>query len=81
MNKKKINISSHRRLSSLIIGTAAVRIAGLFLSFFVGIQLARYLGIEEYGIYSTVMAFLILGKWREILRLKKLKQNLFFGGR
>lgn len=41
---------------SLIISTALIRFAGMFFGFLVGIQLARYLGIEEYGIYSTVMA-------------------------
>lgn len=58
MNEKNSNTLNTSRLSSLIKGTAAVRIAGLFLSFFVGIQLARYLGVEEYGIYSTVMAII-----------------------
>jgi len=56
MNEKESNLLKAGRLSSLIKGTAVVRIVGLFLSFLVGIQLARYLGVEEYGIYSTVMA-------------------------
>lgn len=59
MNNRKAsinNILGKGELLSLLKGTALVRIIGLLLGFLVGIQLARYLGVKEYGIYSTVMA-------------------------
>tara|TARA_B110000211_G_C14093313_1_gene560844 strand:- start:11160 stop:12473 length:1314 start_codon:yes stop_codon:yes gene_type:complete len=46
------------RLYSLIWGTASIRFIGLLLGFLIGVQLARYLGVENYGVYSTVMSII-----------------------
>lgn len=45
-----------RQLIHAVIGSAGVRIIGMGFTFLVGVQLARYLGPEGYGIYGTVMA-------------------------
>lgn len=49
-----------KKLSSLIMGTAIIRIIGLGLGFLIGIQLARYLGVKEYGLYATIMSIIAL---------------------
>lgn len=41
-----------------VIGGAGIRIAGMFFSFLVGIQLARGLGPSGYGIYGLAMAII-----------------------
>jgi len=51
--------SSHglaRELVRATIGSAGVRFAGMGMTFMVGVQLARFLGPDGYGIYGTVMA-------------------------
>ena len=45
-----------RKLARATLGSAGVRIVGLALTFFVGVQLARHLGPAGYGVYGTVMA-------------------------
>jgi len=39
-----------------VIGSAGVRFAGMIVTFLVGVQLARYLGPEAYGVYGMAMA-------------------------
>lgn len=41
-------------------GSAGVRLLGMLLSFVLGIQLARALGVEEFGIYGIVVSALAL---------------------
>lgn len=45
-----------RKLVDATLRSAGVRIAGMFVAFLVGVQLARYLGPAQYGIYGTVIA-------------------------
>jgi O-antigen/teichoic acid export membrane protein len=49
-----------RYLADALLGSAAVRIAGMGLTFLVGVQLARYLGPENYGVYGFVMSLILL---------------------
>lgn len=42
------------------IGSAGLRIAGMFFAFLVGVQLARGLGVEGYGIYGLAMSIIAL---------------------
>jgi O-antigen/teichoic acid export membrane protein len=49
-----------RNLMEAIIGSAGLRVAGMVATFVVGVQLARYLGPEGYGVYGTVMAYVAL---------------------
>lgn len=42
------------------IGSAVLRIAGMFFGFLVGVQLARGLGVEGYGIYGLAMSIIAL---------------------
>jgi O-antigen/teichoic acid export membrane protein len=49
-----------RKLIVAMLGSAGARLLGVFLSFLVGLQLARYLGPAEYGQYGTVMALTTL---------------------
>src|SRR5687768_836127 len=43
-----------------VAGTGAVQLAGMLVTFLVGIQLARGLGVEGYGLYGVAMAILSL---------------------
>jgi O-antigen/teichoic acid export membrane protein len=43
-------------LIGVTLGSAGIRVAGMALSFLVGVQLARYLGPEQYGIYGVAIA-------------------------
>lgn len=45
-----------RQLAGAVIGSAGLRLLGMGLSFLSGVQLARYLGAEQYGIYGYTMA-------------------------
>lgn len=47
-------------LIKTVIGSAGLRIAGMFFGFLVGVQLARGLGVEGYGIYGLAMAIIAL---------------------
>lgn len=47
-------------LIKTVIGSAGLRIAGMFFSFLVGVQLARGLGVEGYGVYGLAMAIITL---------------------
>jgi O-antigen/teichoic acid export membrane protein len=47
-------------LIKTVIGSAGLRIAGMFFGFLVGIQLARGLGVEGYGVYGLAMATIAL---------------------
>ena len=38
-----------------LLGSAGIRTVGMGLSFLVGVQLARALGVEGYGIYGLAM--------------------------
>lgn len=49
-----------RRLLAALAGSAGVRIVGIGLTFLVGVQLARTLGPEGYGIYGSVMAIIAI---------------------
>jgi O-antigen/teichoic acid export membrane protein len=52
--------SLSRKLVEATLGGAGVRIAGMGLTFLVGVQLARQLGPEGYGVYGTVMAIVAI---------------------
>jgi O-antigen/teichoic acid export membrane protein len=43
-----------------LLGSAAVRFAGMGLTFLVGVQLARYLGPENYGVYGFAMSLILM---------------------
>lgn len=43
-------------LVSMLVGSAGLRLAGMGLGFLVGVQLARSLGAEGYGVYGLAMA-------------------------
>ncbi|GLK69704.1 oligosaccharide flippase family protein [Hansschlegelia plantiphila] len=45
-----------RRLVCTTLGSAGVRIAGMAVTFLCGVQLARYLGPEQYGSYGLVIS-------------------------
>lgn len=47
-------------LIKTVIGSAGLRIAGMFFGFLVGVQLARGLGVEGYGVYGLAMAIIAL---------------------
>lgn len=47
-------------LIKAVIGSAGLRFAGMFFGFLVGVQLARGLGAEGYGIYGLAMSILAL---------------------
>ena len=47
-------------LIKAVIGSAGLRIAGMFFGFLVGVQLARGLGVEGYGIYGLAMSIIAL---------------------
>src|SRR5271169_2367740 len=49
-----------RKLIVAMLGSAGARLLGVFLSFLVGLQLARYMGPTEYGRYGTVMALVTM---------------------
>lgn len=48
------------RLVMAVVGSGGLRLAGMGLSFLVGIQLARGLGAEGYGVYGIAMATIAL---------------------
>lgn len=64
MRVSKFNLgdpeSLARKLVVATLGSAGVRLAGAFLAFLVGLQLARYMGPTEYGSYGTVMAIVTM---------------------
>jgi O-antigen/teichoic acid export membrane protein len=41
-----------------VLGSAGIRIVGMGFGFLVGVQLARYLGVEGYGIYGIAMSII-----------------------
>ena len=47
-------------LVKAVIGSAGLRIAGMGFSFLVGVQLARGLGAEGYGVYGVAMSIIAL---------------------
>jgi O-antigen/teichoic acid export membrane protein len=47
-------------LVKAVIGSAGLRFAGIFFGFLVGVQLARGLGVEGYGIYGLAMSIIAL---------------------
>jgi len=49
-----------KALIDAALGSAGLRVAGIATAFLVGVQLARYLGPEGYGVYGTVMALVAL---------------------
>jgi O-antigen/teichoic acid export membrane protein len=49
-----------RKLIDATVGSAGVRLAGVAVTFLIGVQLARYLGPAGYGIYGSVMAVVTL---------------------
>jgi O-antigen/teichoic acid export membrane protein len=48
--------SQTRRFAGAVAGSAGLRLFGMALGFLVGVQLARYLGVEQYGVYGYAMA-------------------------
>lgn len=54
------NESLAHALVSATLGSAGVHIAGMAVTFLVGVQLARYLGAEGYGVFGIVMAVVAL---------------------
>lgn len=52
----RVRGSFTREVAATLLGSLGVRLVGMALGFLVGIQLARYLGVEEYGVYGYVMA-------------------------
>jgi O-antigen/teichoic acid export membrane protein len=49
-----------REIARAAIGSTGVRLIGTAMAFGVGVQLARYLGPEQYGLYGTIMALVAL---------------------
>ena len=49
-----------RELTQAVFGSVGVRMAGMVMTFVVGVQLARYLGPTDYGIYGTVWALVLI---------------------
>lgn len=49
-----------KTLIKATLGSAGVRIAGMFVTFFLGVLLARFMGVEQYGIYGTVMSIMAI---------------------
>lgn len=47
-------------LIKTVIGSAGLRFTGIFFGFLVGVQLARGLGVESYGIYGLAMSIIAL---------------------
>ncbi len=47
-------------LVKAVVGSAGLRIGGMFFGFLVGIQLARGLGVEGYGLYGLAMSIIAL---------------------
>lgn len=47
-------------LVKAVIGSAGLRFAGIFFGFLVGVQLARGLGVEGYGVYGLAMSMIAL---------------------
>lgn len=45
-----------RRLARAVTVSFGVRVVGMGLTFAIGVQLARYLGPEQYGVYAAVIA-------------------------
>lgn len=48
------------KLVKAIAGSAGLRLAGMFFGFLVGVQLARGLGVEGYGMYGLAMSIIAL---------------------
>lgn len=48
------------RLIKTSLRSAGLRLAGMFFSFLVGVQLARGLGVEGYGVYGMAMSIIAL---------------------
>ncbi|MFP8781165.1 oligosaccharide flippase family protein [Hydrogenophaga sp. RWCD_12] len=48
------------KLVKAVVGSAGLRLAGMFFGFLVGVQLARGLGVEGYGIYGLAMSIIAL---------------------
>lgn len=48
------------KLVKAIAGSAGLRLAGMFFGFLVGVQLARSLGVEGYGVYGLAMSIIAL---------------------
>jgi len=47
-------------LVKTLVGSAGMRIAGMLFGFLVGVQLARGLGVEGYGVYGLVMSIIAI---------------------
>jgi O-antigen/teichoic acid export membrane protein len=60
IRKKIHNSELASKIFNALLGSAGVRILGMALGFFVGVQLARGLGTEAYGMYSLVMSLIAL---------------------
>lgn len=53
-------VSLRRQLVQAFVGSAGVRLAGVGLTFIVGVQLARYLGPADYGVYGSFLAYVTI---------------------
>lgn len=60
ISRLRTHDSLARRLTEGVVAGAAVRVLGMGFTFLVGIQLARYLGPESYGLYGMIMAAVAL---------------------
>jgi len=59
--RKKIHSSElATKIFNALLGSAGIRILGMGLGFLVGVQLARGLGAQNYGMYSLVMSIIAL---------------------
>lgn len=48
--------SLRTQLVHAVIGSAGVRVAGMAVTFLIGVQLARFLGPADYGVYGSIIA-------------------------
>ena len=53
-------VGLRRQLLQAFVGSAGVRLAGVGAAFIVGVQLARYLGPADYGVYGSVIAYVTI---------------------
>jgi O-antigen/teichoic acid export membrane protein len=60
INQKIQSSELATKIFNALLGSAGIRILGMGLGFLVGVQLARGLGTQNYGIYSLVMSIIAL---------------------
>ncbi|MGE0211550.1 MAG: oligosaccharide flippase family protein [Parvibaculaceae bacterium] len=60
MLRRIVPVGLVRQLIGAAVYSGCIRLAGMLMTFLVGVQLARYLGSEGYGAYGTVMAVVMI---------------------